>query len=49
MKGCDWDPNNKQLCESKPKMLFVDAPLFWLVPKLSKAGGVVEDRHLTRR
>ena len=35
IEGCDWDPTTKRLCESKPKMLFVDAPVFWLVPKLT--------------
>ena len=35
IEGCDWDPNKKLLCESKPKMLFTDAPVFWLVPKLN--------------
>jgi dynein heavy chain len=35
IEGCDWDPSAKKLCESKPKLLFVDAPVFWLVPKLT--------------
>ena len=33
LEGCGWDSASKQLCESTPKVLFVEAPCMWLVPK----------------
>jgi dynein heavy chain len=33
LDGCGWDNKKKQLCESEPKVLFVNAPCMWLVPK----------------
>lgn len=34
IEGCGWDPVNKCLCESKPKVLYVKAPMMWLKPVL---------------
>ena len=33
LDGCAWDKNKKQLCESKPKVLYVPAPVIYLKPK----------------
>ncbi|EFJ29004.1 inner arm dynein 3-2 [Selaginella moellendorffii] len=34
LEGCAWDPVNKCLCESQPKVIFVPAPIIWLKPVL---------------
>jgi len=34
LEGCAWDPVNKILCESLPKILHVQAPHIWLKPAL---------------
>ncbi|DBA76763.1 TPA: hypothetical protein ACH3X2_008790 [Trebouxia sp. C0005] len=33
LEGCRWDPVEKQLAESLPKVLFSPAPCLWLRPK----------------
>lgn len=33
LEGCGWDSRLKQLCESRPKVLFDTAPVIWLQPK----------------
>ena len=33
LEGCRWDPLEKQLAESLPKVLFSPAPCLWLRPK----------------
>ncbi|KAF5827297.1 dynein heavy chain domain-containing protein, partial [Dunaliella salina] len=33
LEGCGWDSGFKQLCESRPKVLFEAAPVMWLQPK----------------
>lgn len=33
LEGCGWDAKARQLCESRPKALFVPAPCMWLRPK----------------
>jgi len=33
LEGCGWDSGCKQLCESRPKVLFEAAPVMWLQPK----------------
>ncbi|CAM6082178.1 unnamed protein product [Calypogeia fissa] len=32
LEGCGWDLSHKVLYESKPKILYVDAPTIWLKP-----------------
>eukprot|EP00898_Chlorokybus_atmophyticus_P003847 jgi/Chlat1/4463/Chrsp29S04567 len=34
VEGCAWDEERKMLCESKPKILHVPAPVMWLKPAL---------------
>ena len=31
LEGCDWDPEQQKLCESRPKVLAVHAPLIHMV------------------
>jgi dynein heavy chain len=33
MEGARWDPTRKTLAESKPKELYSDMPVIWLIPK----------------
>ena len=33
LEGCAWDPTNKILVESGPKVLFEQAPVVWLQPR----------------
>ncbi len=33
LEGCAWDSSKKILTESKPKVLFEEAPVIWLQPK----------------
>lgn len=32
LEGCGWDSIHKCLCESKPKVIHVPAPMIWLKP-----------------
>nr|AML30860.1 axonemal inner arm dynein heavy chain 4 [Marsilea vestita] len=32
LEGCGWDPIKKCLCESKPKVIYMPAPIIWLRP-----------------
>ncbi|MCO5581018.1 hypothetical protein L7F22_034894 [Adiantum nelumboides] len=32
LEGCGWDSTQKCLCESKPKLIHVPAPIVWLKP-----------------
>ncbi|KAJ7552701.1 hypothetical protein O6H91_06G065600 [Diphasiastrum complanatum] len=34
LEGCAWDPIDSCLCESKPKVIYVPAPIIWLKPVL---------------
>lgn len=33
IEGCGWDSIERKLCEAEPKVLTVQAPVFWLQPK----------------
>ncbi|PNH03664.1 Dynein heavy chain 7, axonemal [Tetrabaena socialis] len=33
LEGCAWDASERQLCESRPKVLFENAPIIWLQPR----------------
>ncbi|GLC60993.1 hypothetical protein PLESTB_001703700 [Pleodorina starrii] len=33
LEGCGWDPLAHRLCESRPKVLFENAPVIWLQPR----------------
>ena len=33
LEGCAWNAADKQLCESRPKVLSESAPVIWLQPK----------------
>ncbi|KAG2451278.1 hypothetical protein HYH02_003884 [Chlamydomonas schloesseri] len=33
VEGCGWDAGHQRLCESQPKVLFVNAPVMWLRPQ----------------
>ncbi|KAG2482389.1 hypothetical protein HYH03_018685 [Edaphochlamys debaryana] len=33
LEGCAWDAAARQLCESRPKVLFEAAPVIWLQPR----------------
>jgi hypothetical protein len=33
LEGCAWDASRKMLSESKPKVLFEEAPVIWLQPR----------------
>ncbi len=39
LEGCGWDARARQLCESRPKVLFTPAPCMWLRPKPSEQLG----------
>ena len=32
IEGCDWDPKEQKLCESRPKVLSVHAPVIHMIP-----------------
>ena len=37
MEGARWDADEGRLCESRPKELFTDMPVFWLLPVSNRA------------
>jgi dynein heavy chain len=38
LEGCDWDVERRVLREAAPKVLFANAPVFWLRPRRRRAG-----------
>lgn len=36
VEGARWDPVSFLLAESKPKELFTDMPVMWLIPKANR-------------
>ncbi|CAH8612512.1 unnamed protein product [Heterobilharzia americana] len=36
LEGAGWDPKSHILCESKPKELFVNMPVIWLIPTANR-------------
>ena len=36
LEGCAWDPEQQKLCESRPKVLAVDAPIMHMLPKMAE-------------
>ncbi|KAG2436335.1 hypothetical protein HXX76_006644 [Chlamydomonas incerta] len=42
LEGCAWDASAKQLCESRPKVLFENAPVIWLQPRPADQFGEYE-------
>ncbi|OAF65946.1 hypothetical protein A3Q56_06301 [Intoshia linei] len=36
LEGARWSPEEKCICESKPRILYTDMPVIWLLPKTNR-------------